>query len=166
MKIVIADTGALISLGHVDHIGLIEEVFGDFYIAQAVWEELQNYENPEFNIKILNKLKERVVEIKSRNHLSMVMDYGESESVILYEELNADYLLIDDNKARLVAESLDVNCIGSIGLLIKAKQKRLIVELKPIFEKWISIDRYFSIKLLNKILTDLGEKPITEIANR
>lgn len=40
MKIVIADTGALISLGHVEHIGLIEKVFGDFYIAQAVWEEL------------------------------------------------------------------------------------------------------------------------------
>ena len=91
----------------------------------------------------------------------MVMDYGESESVILYEELQADYLLIDDNKARIVAESLDINCIGSIGLLIKAKKKGLIAELKPIFEKWISIDRYFSTKLLNRILTDLGENPLT-----
>ena len=87
----------------------------------------------------------------------MIMDFGESESVILYQELQADFLLIDDNKARIVAESLDVNCIGSIGLLIKAKQKGLITELKPIFEKWISIGRYFSKKLLNKILTDLGE---------
>jgi hypothetical protein len=46
------------------------------------------------------------------------MDYGESESVILYQELNANYLLIDDQKARLMAESLGVNCIGSVGLLI------------------------------------------------
>ena len=162
MKIVIADTGALISLGHIEHIGLIEEIFGDFYIAQAVWEELKNYENPEFNDKFLNDLKGRVVKIKARNYLSMVMDYGESESVILYEELQADYLLIDDNKARIVAESFNVNCIGSIGLLIKAKQKGLIVELKPVFEKWISVGRYFSRKLLNKILTDLGEKSMTE----
>lgn len=64
MKIVIADTGALISLGHVEKIGLIEEIFGDFYIAQAVWDELQNYENPEFNAEILNDLKEHVVKIK------------------------------------------------------------------------------------------------------
>lgn len=92
----------------------------------------------------------------------MIMDYGESESVILYEELQADYLLIDDNKARIIAESLDVNCIGSIGLLIIAKQKGLIVEIKPIFEKWISIGRYFSKKFLNKILTDLGESSIIE----
>jgi len=162
MKIVIADTGALISLGHIEQVGLIEKVFGEFYIAQAVWEELQNYENPEFNTTILNEIKERVIKIKSRNHLSMVMDYGESESIILYEELQADYLLIDDNRARIVAESLDVNCIGSIGLLISAKQKGLISELKPIFEKWISIGRYFSKKLLNKILIDLGEDSMTE----
>lgn len=162
MKLVIADTGALISLGHVAQIGLIEEIFGDFYIAQAVWEELQSYENPEFNVSILTDLKKRVVTINSKNHLSMVMDYGESESVILYEELQADYLLIDDNKARIVAESLDINCIGSIGLLIKAKQKGLIAELKPVFEKWISIGRYFSNDLLNKVLMDVGENPFSK----
>lgn len=161
MKLVIADTGALISLGHVGYIHLIEEVFGDFYIAEAVWKELKNYENPEFDAAVLTMLENRVVKIKSKNHLRMVMDYGESESIILYEELHADYLLIDDNKARIIAESLDVNCIGSIGLLIKAKQKGLILELKPIFEKWISIGRYFSRKLLNEILVDLGENTMT-----
>ncbi len=162
MKIVVADTGALISLGHIDGIELIKEVFGDFYIAQAVWDELNTYKNPEFNKNILVALEKKVVKIKSRNYLSVVMDYGESESVILYEELQADFLLIDDNKARIIAESLDVTCIGSIGLLIKAKQKGLILELKPIFEKWISLGRYFSFKLLNSILADVGEKLITE----
>lgn len=158
MKIVIADTGALISLGHVGHIGLIEKIFSNFYIAEAVWKELNDYDNPDFDHQILNELEAKVIKIKSKNHLSMIMDYGESESVILYEELQADFLLIDDNKARIVAESLDVNCIGSIGLLLKAKQKGLISELRPIFEKWISIGRYFSKRLLNMILNELGEK--------
>jgi predicted nucleic acid-binding protein len=162
MKLVIADTGALISLGHVGQINLIEKVFGDFYIAQAVWEEIQNYENPEFDDKILMDLKKRIIKIKSKNHLSMIMDYGESESIILYGELQADFLLIDDNKARIVAESLGVNCIGSIGLLIKARQKGFITEIKPIFEKWISKGRYFSKKLLNRILIDIGENSIID----
>jgi predicted nucleic acid-binding protein len=87
----------------------------------------------------------------------MVMDYGESESVILYEELHADYLLIDDNKARAVAESLDVNCIGTLGLLVKAKQKGLIVELRPLFEKLIRTGRHFSKKLLNDLLNKIDE---------
>ena len=160
MKLIIADTGALISLGHVGHIELITKIFGDFFIPQAVWEELQNYDNSEFHNSILIDLQRHVLKIKSKNHLSLVMDYGESESIILYQELQADYLLIDDHKARIMAESLDVNCIGSIGLLIKAKQNGMIIELKPIFEKWISLGRFFSKKLLNKILVEFGETPI------
>lgn len=162
MKVVIADTGALISLGLVGKVGLIEMVFGELYIAEAVWEELQNYDNPEFDRNILKELESRVVNIKSRNHLSVIMDYGESESVILYEELGADYLLIDDNKARIVAESLGVKCIGSIGLLIKSKQKGLLKELRPIFEYWVENGRYFSKKLLNNILEEEGEVLMTE----
>ena len=88
------------------------------------------------------------------------MDYGESESVILYKELNADFFLVDDNKARIIAESLNVNCIGSIGLLIKAKEKNIITRLRPNFAKWITEERYFSVKLLNKILEKYGEQPL------
>lgn len=160
MKLVIADTGALISLVLVGHIDLIEKVFGNFYIANAVWEELHGYENTEFDKSVLPYLGRRVVKIKSRNYLSVIMDYGESESVILYEELNADYLLIDDNKARIIAESFDVNCIGSIGLLVKAKQKGLINDLRPVFKKWIEEERYFSKKLLNRILIQTGEEQL------
>lgn len=157
MKVVIADAGVLISLIHIGQLDIIENVFGDFYIAKAVWDELHNYDNPNFEFSILKNIESKVKEIKSKNHLSLIMDYGESESVILYEELNADYLLIDDNKARLIAESININCIGALGLLIKAKQKGLLTELKPLFEKLLFFGRFFSKKLLNDILVKLGE---------
>lgn len=160
MKLVVADTGALISLILVGKIDLIEKVFGDFYIANAVWEELKSYKNPAFDNGVLFELGKRVVKIRSKNHLLVIMDYGESESVILYEELGADYLLIDDNKARVLAESFNVNCIGSVGLLVKAKEKGLIKELRPIFIKFLKNERYFSQKLLNMILIQAGEKPM------
>ncbi len=160
IKIVIADTGALISLGILGKIDLIEKVFGDFYIANAVWEELQAYKNPEFDKTLLYELGKRVVKIRSKNHLLVIMDYGESESVILYEELCADYLLIDDNRARIIAESCNVNCIGSIGLLFKAKQNGLINDLKPIFRKLIENERFFSKKILNMVLIQAREEPM------
>lgn len=160
MKVVIADTGALISLIHIGQLDLIEEVFGNFYIAKAVWDELQKYDNPDFDVSILKDIESKVKEIKTKNHLSVIMDYGESESAILYEELNANYLLIDDNKARLIAESLNINCIGTLGLLIKAKQKGLLTELKPLFEKLLLFGRFFSKKFLNDILVKLGESKL------
>ena len=85
------------------------------------------------------------------------MDYGESESLILFKELHADFLLIDDKKARNIAESLDIKCIGVIGVLLIAKDKGLIENLKPIFEIFLQNKRFYSIDLLNTILISKGE---------
>ncbi len=160
MKVVIADTGVIISLIHINQIDLIEQIFDEYYIAKAVWEELNSYDNPQFNKSKLIKIKPKVRAIHSKNYLSMIMDYGEAESSILYEELKADYLLIDDNKARKIAETLDINCIGTLGLLLKAKEKNLISELRPIFKKFTKVGRYFSLQLLNEILVKIGEQKI------
>jgi predicted nucleic acid-binding protein len=85
------------------------------------------------------------------------MDYGESQSLILYKELQANFLLIDDKKARTIAESLGINCIGTIGLLAIAKDKGLIDSLKPLFEEFLNNKRFYSIDLLNAILIQKGE---------
>jgi predicted nucleic acid-binding protein len=85
------------------------------------------------------------------------MDYGESESVILYEELQADFLLIDDKKARSFAESMGVQCIGTIGLLSISKDRGLVDNLKPLFIELIQNKRFYSLDLLNKVLNEKGE---------
>jgi len=54
------------------------------------------------------------------------MDYGESESVVLYKELNADYLLIDNKKARSIAENSGIECIVIIGVFSTAKEKGIV----------------------------------------
>jgi uncharacterized protein len=84
--------------------------------------------------------------------------------LILYEELHADFLLIDDKKARKIAENFDINCIGIIGLLSIAKDKGLIGDLKPIFETFLQNKRFYSIDLLNAILTTKGEEIINYTA--
>lgn len=100
------------------------------------------------------------MKIKGFNELTFIMDYGESESVILYRELGADFLLIDDKKARTIAENFDINCIGTLGVLSTAKDRGLVKELRPIFEIFLENDRYYSIKLLNSLLAKHGELKI------
>ncbi len=160
MKVVIADTGVIISLIHIGKLDLIEKIFGEYYIADAVWVELNNYDHPKFDRSKLAEIKSKVRSVHSKNYLSMVMDYGEAESVVLYEEIKADYLLIDDSKARKIAESIDIHCIGTLGLLLKAQQKNFIIELKPLFEELMLEGRYFSKNLLNSILNQIGEEKI------
>lgn len=160
MAIIIADKGAIISLIHINKLLLIEEIFEKFYISKAVYNELINYDNPDFNTTHLKALKSKIKKIKSKNHLELIMDYGESESVILYGEIGADFLLNDDNKARKVAESLGVKCIGSLAVLIKAKEKGIVKDLKPIFIQLLAFGRYFLTKLLNQVLSKVGETKI------
>lgn len=156
-KVVVADTGPIISLALIGKIDLISKIFGKFHIATAVWEELVKYDHLINNPQLMNKLKNHVVNIHSSNQLSIIMDKGESESVTLYGEIDADYLLLDDQKARTIAESLGVNCIGSIAVLIKAKEKGFIKNLRSHFEIWVKGKRYFSTRLLNDILMKFGE---------
>ncbi|MCF8231575.1 MAG: DUF3368 domain-containing protein [Bacteroidales bacterium] len=88
------------------------------------------------------------------------MDYGESEAVVLYKELGADFLLIDDKKARSIAQNLGINCVGTLGLLIKSKEKKLIQKLRPIFLDFLDNKRFYSLNLLNTILIENNEDSI------
>jgi predicted nucleic acid-binding protein len=88
------------------------------------------------------------------------MDYGESESVILYKEMNADFLLIDDKKARRIAENFNINCVGTLGILSVAKEKGLINDLRIIFLTFLKNERYYSTSLMNKLLEIHNEEPL------
>lgn len=77
------------------------------------------------------------------------MDLGESEAVILFKEQQADILLIDDKKARDIAE-----------------EQGLITKLKPLFVKLLLNKRFYAISLLNAILIKYQETPFTAPSQR
>jgi len=156
--LVIADSGPIISLAFADKLWILDELFDDVKIPNAVWEELTLDSEKPFVSKIQKYFTGKVQKITSFNELTFAMDYGESESVILYKEISADFLLIDDKKARNFAENFDINCVGTIGLLSVAKDKGLVRELRPIFECFIENKRFYSRSLLNSIL-ELKQEP-------
>lgn len=158
--LVIADAGPIFSLAIIDELGLLNELFEEVKISNAVWEEITLDKTTEFYKTIELFFGSKVDNIKGSNELTFVMDYGESESVILYKELNADFLLIDDKKARNIAESFNIKCIGTLGILFSAKSKGMIKELRPLFEIFLKNERYYSIKLLNTLLEKHNEQKL------
>jgi len=159
-SLVIADSGPIFSLALIDKLEILNDLFDDIRIPYAIWTEITINKSKSDYQKLYDFFKDKTCHITGLNELAFVMDFGESEALILYKELQADFLLIDDKKARRIAETLNVNCIGILGLLSTAKDKGLIGQLKPYFEKFLNNKRYYSIDLLNAVLTEKGEEKI------
>ena len=56
---------------------------------------------------------------------------GEIEAMALYKQLSADALLIDDHRARVIAEHNHIHCIGALGILLIAMQNGVIEKVAP-----------------------------------
>ncbi len=154
---VIADSGVIFSLALLDKLEILQELFDEVKIPMAIWNEITLNETVVYYDKIIAFFSNKTTSVTWANELQFVMDYGESEAITLYKELNANFLLIDDRKARLIAESMQVNCIGTVGLLAVAKRKGFITELKPLFETLIANKRHYSLQLLNSVLHSENE---------
>lgn len=62
--------------------------------------------------------------------LRLVMDGGEAEAFALAAE-KACRIVLDDRKARRVAQEIGVLVIGTVGLLLKAKERGLLATVRP-----------------------------------
>jgi len=157
--LVISDTSPIICLALCNKLSLLDELFDKICIPQAVFNELA----------VPNKLKTNEIiewakpKIKlSKNNavvtaLSQNLDLGESEAISLYLETNADFLLIDDKKGRAIAARNGVRIIGTMGVLLWAKQKGFLVKIKPILDLIMQTDFRISNYLYLQILDRAGE---------
>ncbi len=159
--LVIADSGAIFSLAIIDKLEILNLLFDDIRIPVAVWKEITLDKTTDYYPRIYKFFNDKTQGIKGFNELSLLMDYGESECVTLCKELDADFLLIDDRKARKIAENFGIRCVGTVGVLSVARDKNIISELKPLFEALLKNKRFYSIELLNAILARHTESKIT-----
>jgi len=160
--IVISNSSALISLLGVEKLDILGKLFETVMIPEAVYNEVFNKKVSNLDLKKTKFLQiEKVTDRKMVKLLKMQLGYGESEVIALALEKGIDRVIIDDKQARKVADKLGLKVIGTLGILILAKEKQVIKEVRPLVLSMMEkinfrIDR----ALLNKILGILNEKPI------
>jgi predicted nucleic acid-binding protein len=154
--LVIADTGPIISFSVIDKLDILDKVFGQVVIPEAVWRELESYIEV-FSIPKAMVYRNRVVPVTRPFPFATKLDAGEKEAIQLFGEVNADLLLVEDHEARKFAEARSILCIGTPGVLELAKRKNLLPALRPIFIELLTKGRYFSESLFNSILAANGE---------
>jgi len=135
--IVICDSSPLIALSMLDSLHLLDSLFNEVVVPAAVFNELTTIPKPESQ-SIAAWVQGKVAAATDRRLMqsfSLLLDVGESEALALYFEKNADFLLIDEKKGRRVAVYNKINVVGTLGILLLAKQKGLIKAVKPLLKQ-------------------------------
>jgi uncharacterized protein len=124
--IVVSDTSAITALLQIGQAGLLEKLYRQILIPEAVRDELlKNHAAlPPF------LRSEPVTNFSDVERLLTEIDLGEAEAIVLAKEWRADFLLIDELDGRRVARREGVRFIGLLGVLVQAKQRGFIKSVR------------------------------------
>ena len=156
--LIVADSSALIALATCDGLDVLLQVYDDIKVPEAVYAEIVAPEKAQSD-SLGSFLSGRVVKVDASQWVLAAggLGRGEIEAMALYKQLSADALLIDDHRARVVAEHNQINCIGALGLLLIAKQLGRIDEITPYIQKLRHSSIHYGEALLNRVLELAGE---------
>jgi len=136
---VICDSSVLIGLAKIGKIQLLNQIFHSIYLPDAVFREVVTKGRGKPGVKEISSAKWIYKKaVKDRRNVEMLgaeLGLGEAEVLVLGKELNADWLILDDERARTAAISAGFQVIGLLGILLLGKERRLIPALKPLLDE-------------------------------
>lgn len=127
-KTIISDTSCFIILNNIGELELLQKVYGTVVTT------------PDIALEYADSLPSwvQVVPVIDKNKqllLEMQIDKGESSAIALALETPNCTIILDDHKARKIAQQLHIKFTGTLGVIIKAKLSGVIPSIKPFLEK-------------------------------
>ncbi|NRF41182.1 DUF3368 domain-containing protein [Pedobacter foliorum] len=150
-NIIITETSCFITLEKIGAFEILHQVFKNIVttpeIQQKFGSELPNW------IEIRSVRDTALQEVFKEN-----VDAGEASAIALAMETSNAILIVDDLKGRKLASRMALNFMGTLGLLVKAKEYGVILNVRPYIEKIQATDFRISPALVDLVLERTGEK--------
>lgn len=155
MVIVVSDTSPIRALVHLGLLDLLRAIYGDVFIPPAVLVELQRV-FPETGGRQIIPDWVHVKAVSDSNEIRRFrsnLHAGESEALALALELDADYVLIDEEARRR-----GLNPVGALGVLLQAKKSGMIPAIGPLISSLRADLNFFVSEKLEKELLRLADE--------
>jgi len=119
-------------------LNVLYQLFGKIIIPEAVYFEVVirgEGRSGAKDVKNANWIEKRKVKNKlAIKAFRVSLGSGESEALVLATECKADFIILDDWKARQTAEALSLPVIGTVAVLKKAQEKGIIDNLQSVLQ--------------------------------
>ncbi len=132
----VSNSTPLIALAQIGLFGLLRDLFGRIRIAAAVYRETVTTGREEGGARTEVSAADwiEVVEVRDRLAVEVLLDEldgGEAETIVLARQLNAELVLMDEKKGRRKLQLLGMPMMGTLGVLLAAKEAGLIPAIRP-----------------------------------
>ena len=146
-NVVIADTSCLIALSNAELLEVLKHLYQEITITKEVQAEFGEPLPEWISVKEVNNKK---LQAKVERHL----DSGEASSIALATETKHSILIIDETKGRKIANSYDLNIIGTLGILLLADKKGIIDDFISTILKIVNQGFRLSDTLIDKLIEE------------
>ncbi|KKJ00018.1 DUF3368 domain-containing protein [Prochlorothrix hollandica] len=152
--IIVSNTTPLNYLTVIGEVEILPQLFSTVTIPPAVHTELKHTDAPAIVQAWANQLPSWIqiqpVFIPPTSWLQG-LDPGETEAILLAQDMQANLVLLDDLRAREIAQSQGLSVTGTLGLLDRAASQQLI-DLPSVIEKLQKTSFWVSDRLLQQLL--------------
>jgi uncharacterized protein len=159
---IVADAGPIIAFARIGRLALLQQVVGEFVVPDAVYEDLINGGDRPGAEEVRRGAGMQRHTLRNRQalaHMPRGLAQDECEAILLAEEIGAS-LLIDERKAREAAEQRGIDVVGSLWVLKEAKQRGMILAVRPIIEELLAIGYWLHPeRVIRPFLEEMGELP-------
>ena len=138
MRKIIVNSTPLIALAKANKLEILKGMYEHIIIPEAVYREVT--EKDDVAAQRIEAARDWIEVRKVDPNLDRRMyraklHEGEVEVMLLAQEIGADVVIIDDGAARKTAEYLGLPLTGTLGVMIKAKQRGLLEAVMPVVQQ-------------------------------
>jgi uncharacterized protein len=158
---IVCNTGPLIALTLSGHLDLLETLFSRVLVPNAVFQEIGEATSGRSGAVALHGASwlERIPDEPIFEPLLLhELGSGEAAVISLARRHNARLVLIDERRARRIAEQVyGLRVKGSAGILVAAKRAGLLPAVKPILALMARHGYHLSHRLIERAAAEAGE---------
>jgi len=159
-ELIIADSSPLIGLARIGLLAVLPRLAKRVVVPQAVLAEVTSAREDApgaAEVAAQSWIEVRQADPAAVAPLLILVGRGEAEAIALAQrELDA-VLLMDDLRARKLAERLGLRRMGTVALLAQAKKQGLIPQLKPALDALVASGLFIRQQLIDAALREVGE---------